>query len=428
MTTESAAEVFPYTYETQALENGLKYILIPMDTPGLVSYFSVVRTGSRDEYEPGHSGFAHLFEHMMFRGTENFPGDVYDEMVTRLGADGSAYTTDDYTCYHLTFTPGDLDRVAMLESDRFKNLQYDEREFQTETGAVYGEYRKGRTNPWSVLFEEIHDLAFDKHTYKHTTMGFEEDIKAMPTMYDYSRSFFQRYYRPENVILMIVGDIRTGQTSAVIQQYYGDWNPGYVPPPIQSEPPQEGARSKAVRYNGRTLPLLDIAYKGPEFDAERKDFAALEIIGELAFGENSEVYKRLVIQEQKVEFITAAFQKNRDPGLLHILSMIRSEEEVGYVRDLIYETLQHYKTNLVDPDELEELKSRVTYGFLMDLDTPAKVANNLARYVALSGGVGVVDVYFQQMQKITPEDLRDVARKYFTEETRNVITLRGAQQ
>ncbi len=428
MTTESKAEIFPYTYETHTLDNGLKYILIPMDTPGLVSYFSVVRTGSRDEYEPGHSGFAHLFEHMMFRGTENFPGDVYDEMVTRLGADGSAYTTDDYTCYHLTFTPDDLQRVAMLESDRFKNLKYDQREFQTETGAVYGEYRKGRTNPWSVLFEEIHDLAFDVHTYQHTTIGFEEDIKAMSTMYGYSRSFFQRYYRPENVILMIVGDIQTGKATAVIQQYYGDWNPGYVPPKIQPEPPQQGARAKSVRYNGRTLPLLDVAYKGPEFDAEKKDFAALEIIGELAFGENSDVYKRLVIQEQKVEFVTTMFQKNRDPGLLHILSMIRSEDDIEYVRNLIYETLEHYKTDLVEEKKLEELKSRVTYGFLMDLDTPAKVANNLSRYVALSGGVGVVDVYFQQMQKVTPEDLRDIAKKYFTEETRNVIVLKGAQE
>jgi len=422
------AEIFPYTYQTHTLDNGLKYIMIPMETPGLVSYFSIVRTGSRDEYEPGHSGFAHLFEHIMFRGTKNFPGDVYDEMVTRLGADGNAYTTDDYTCYHMTFTSDDLEEVAMLESDRFQNLDYDKAEFQTETGAVYGEYRKGRTNPYSVMFEEISDLAFDKHTYRHTTIGFEKDIKAMPQMYDYSKSFFRRYYRPENVVLLIVGDINTGRTSSIIQQYYGNWTPGYQSPQIQTEPPQHGARSRVVQYNGRTLPILDIAYKGPAFTADKKDFAALEVLGELAFGENSDLYKRLVIQEQKVEFVTASFQKTRDPGLLHVISMIRSEDDVDYVRQLVFDTLERYKNQPVDPEKLQELKSRETYGFLMNLDTPSNVANNLARYVALSGGVGVVDVYFQDMQRLTPEDIMQVAKKYFAEQSRNVIILEGAQE
>ncbi len=426
MVSGANAEVFPYEYETHSLENGLKYILIPMDTPDLVSCFSIVRTGSRDEYEPGHSGFAHLFEHMMFRGTKNFPGDVYDEMITRLGADGNAYTSDDYTCYHLSFTSDDLEQIMLLESDRFQNLEYSESEFKTETGAVYGEYRKGRTNPWAVLIEEVQNMAFEAHTYQHTTIGFEEDIKAMPQMYDYSKSFFQRYYRPDNVILMIVGDIETGRTAALVQQYYGAWNPGYVPPTIQPEPEQQESRSKEVSYQGRTLPLLDVAYKGPEFDAEKKDFAALQLLGELAFGENSDLYKRLVIKEQKVEFIAYDFRKNRDPGLLHIYSMIRSEDDVQYVRELIQKTLEQYRTELAEEDKLDELKSRRTYGFLMDLDTPSNVANNLARYVALSGGVEVVDVYFQQIRKTTPEDIREIAGKYFTDSRKNIILLKGA--
>lgn len=427
MSTETFAQVFPYEYQTETLDNGLTYVMIPMDSPGLVSYFTVVRTGSRDEYEPGHSGFAHLFEHMMFRGTKNYPGDVYDEMVTRIGADGNAYTTDDYTCYYMTFTSEDLEQVIMLESDRFQNLDYDEAVFQTETGAVYGEYRKGRTNPWSVLFEEIHDLAFDRHTYQHTTIGFEEDIKAMPTMYTYSQQFFDRYYRPDNVVIMVVGDIQTGQTAAYIQQYYGNWQPGYTPPKVRPEPPQQEERKSAVEYPGRTLPILDVAYKGPEFSAEKKDFAALELMADLAFGENSDLYKQLVIQEQKVEFIQPYYDKNRDPGLVHILSMIRSEDDIEYVRDLIYETLEQFKNEPVSEEALDNLQSRQTYGFLMDLNTPSNVAHNLARYVAVSGGVGVVDSYFQQMQKVTPTDIQDVTKKYFTESKRNVVVLRGAK-
>ncbi len=428
MTSNAQCGVFPYEYETRKFENGLTLYMLPMESPGLVSYFSIVRTGSRDEYEPGHSGFAHLFEHMMFRGTKNYPGDVYDEMITRLGADGNAYTTDDYTCYYMTFSADGLDRVAMLESDRFRNLEYSEEVFQTETGAVYGEYRKGRTSPWSVMFEEIQDLAFDVHTYQHTTIGFEEDIKAMPTMYEYSQSFFDRYYRPENVILLIVGDIEIAKTEEIIRKYYSDWEPGYTPPKVNSEPTQEGERTESVEYSGRTLPILDVAYKGPEFDPQEKDHAALALLGDLAFGENSDLYKRLVIQEQKVQFIAPEFSKNRDPSLLHIISMIKTEEDIGYVRDLIYETLDTYKTEPVDPETLAELQSRRKYSFLMDLDTPSNVAHGLARYLAVTGEIATVDSYYTRLASVTPGDIQQVARKYFVEASRNVVTLKGAKR
>ncbi|MFA6571295.1 MAG: pitrilysin family protein, partial [Bacteroidota bacterium] len=191
-----SGNVFPYEFKFETLDNGLKVYLIKVPSDGIVAYYTIVRTGSRDEYELGHSGFAHFFEHMMFRGTKKYPGSVYDSIVTTMGADANAYTTDDYTCYHLNFTKPDLEKVMELESDRFQNLFYEEAAFQTESGAVYGEYRKSKTNPFFLLEEKIAETAFDVHTYKHTTMGFEKDIAAMPTMYEYSRNFLKRYYRP----------------------------------------------------------------------------------------------------------------------------------------------------------------------------------------------------------------------------------------
>ena len=193
MAAPASAKVFPYPYQTHTLDNGLKVYLIPMPSQGLCAYYSVGRTGSRDEGEPGHSGFAHFFEHMMFRGTEKYPAQAYDDLVTSMGADANAYTTDDYTCYHLAFSTPDLAKVIEIESDRFQHLSYAEPDFQTESGAVYGEYRKNKTQPFGVLEEKIKDTAYDVHTYKHTTIGFEKDIAAMPTMYDYSKGFFQRF-------------------------------------------------------------------------------------------------------------------------------------------------------------------------------------------------------------------------------------------
>ncbi len=145
--TTAVKPIIPFPTETRTLANGLKVIVMPMPSDGLVAYWTVVRTGSRDEYEAGHTGFAHFFEHMMFRGTDRFPAEEYNRIVTTIGADTNAYTTDDHTAYHFTMAAEDLERVMELESDRFQNLKYAESAFQTEAGAVYGEYRKDRTEP-----------------------------------------------------------------------------------------------------------------------------------------------------------------------------------------------------------------------------------------------------------------------------------------
>lgn len=422
-----AQSIFPYKYQVERLPNGLQVITIPMESPGLVAYYSIVCTGSRDEVEPGKSGFAHFFEHMMFRGTKKYPGPVYDSLMTSIGASANAYTTDDYTAYHLNFAKEDLEKVVELESDRFQNLYYEKREFQTEAGAVYGEYRKSITSPFAVLNEKLQDLAYDVHTYKHTTIGFEADIKAMPEQFEYSKSFFARFYRPENVVLLVTGDIDPKATMKLVTKYYSRWGEGYVPPNIIPEPPQKAERSTEVAYNGKTLPIIDIAYKGDALDPANKDFIAALLLGDLAFGENSDLYKKLVINEQKVQFISSSVPMNRDLPLFEVYSMVKKLEDISYVRDEVYRTLEEFKTKLVDEKKLNDLKRRNKYGFLMGLDTPDNVAGGLARFVALTGGIEVVDLLYKQMESVTPQDIVNAAKKYFTPERRTVVVLKGAQ-
>jgi zinc protease len=422
-----AQSIFPYKYQVETLPNGLKVIMIPVESPGLVAYYSVVRTGSRDEVEPGKSGFAHFFEHMMFRGTKKFPGPVYDSLITNIGANANAYTTDDYTAYHLNFAKEDLERVIELESDRFQNLYYEKPEFQTEAGAVYGEYRKSITSPFSVLNEKVQDLAYDVHTYKHTTIGFEADIKAMPEQYEYSKSFFARFYRPENVVLVIAGDFDTKKTMKLITKYYSDWKKGYVKPEVVPEPPQKAERTAEISYKGKTLPIIDIAYKGDAFDPGSKDYAAANLLGDLAFGETSDIYKKLVINEQKVQFISASVPVNRDLPLFEIYSMVKKLEDVNSIRDDVYKTLEEFKSKPVDEKRLSDLKKRYKYGFLMGLDTPDHVAGGLTRYVAVTGGIEDVDRLYKQIDAVTPQDVMKAAQKYFTPERRTVVVLKGAQ-
>ena len=333
--TTSVTPILPYPTETRTLPNGLSVIVVPMPSDGLVAYWSIVRTGSRDEYEPGRSGFAHFFEHMMFRGTERYPADVYNRVITTIGADANAYTTDDHTAYHLAMAAEDLEQVMEIESDRFQNLSYAEGAFQTEAGAVYGEYRKTRTDPDFALYEELVGTAFERHPYGHTTMGYERDIAIMPTLFDYSREFFSRYYRPENAVLFIAGDVTPAAVFALVEKYYGGWQRGYVPPQIPTEPEQTAERRVDVRYDGQTLPILIIAYKLPVYDAADRTRVAADLFADLAFGETSEAYRRLVLDEQVVEDIDAGAAYHRDPGLLEIYARVKDPAKVDYVLGVI---------------------------------------------------------------------------------------------
>jgi zinc protease len=387
----------------------------------------VVRTGSRDEVEEGHTGFAHFFEHMMFRGTEKYPADVRERIVTGMGANTNAYTTDDLTCYYMNVASEDLAKVIELEADRFQNLSYKESVFQTEAGAVYGEYRKNRTQPFSVMNEAIQNKAFDVHTYKHTTIGFEKDIAAMPTRYEYSKQFFQRFYRPENVILLVTGDFDSKAVMAQIHQHYSGWKPGYQAPAVQAEPEQKGERSVDVAYEGRTLPVVTIAWKGPAFNASSREVAAGSLLGDLLFGETSAAYRELVLEKRLAQRVFAGFRFNRDPGLWSVSAMVTGEPNIVKVREAIDQAVARIQETPPAAKDLDDLKRRSRYGLLMGMDTPDRVAGGLARFIALSGGIEAIDALFAEMEKVTPEDIQAVARKYLVNDRRTVAILKGVQ-
>lgn len=421
----SEARLFPYPYQTHKLDNGLTVILVPMRSDNLVAYWTLVRTGSRDEYEPGHSGFAHFFEHMMFRGTERFPGSVYNAKMTEMGADGNASTWDDYTMYYSGITTADLPTVIDLESDRFQNLSYPEDAFKTESGAVYGEYRKGRTSPFAVLGEAIRAKAFTTHTYGHTTIGYERDIAAMPTMFEYSKSFFARYYRPENCVVLVVGDFDPAATLVLLRQKYGPWKPGYVPPRIPVEPEQAEERRVEVSFPGQTLPILWLSYKEDRYDPTSRGMAALALLGELAFGETSELYRKLVLEDQTVDFIAGDSSGGRDPGLFDITTQVYDAAKIPEVQAAIEATIAKLQTETLDPQRLAEIKSRSKYGFLMNLDTPTRVARSVSRVLAMTGGMEALETQFATLDAVTPEDLRDAARRFLQPQRRTVGILLG---
>jgi zinc protease len=424
---DQPSKIFPLPYDQHDFPNGLRLVTVPTDYPNVVALYIVVQTGSRNEIEPGKSGFAHFFEHMMFRGTPQFPPDKYEAIKTKAGAASNAYTSDDLTVYHTTFSKEDLDSMLMLEADRFQHLAYSEAAFKTEALAVLGEYNKNSAAPTSKIFEVMRETAYDKHTYKHTTMGFLKDIQDMPNQYEYSKTFFDRYYRPEYVTIVVVGDVKPAQVQPLVQKYWGDWKQGNWKPPIPQEPPQTGPRTAHIDWPSPTMPWVTVGYKGPAYSDTEKDSAALDVISFIGFSENSDLYQKLVIKEQKVDMLRAMNPDRVDPGLFAIFSRVKNPADMKYVEESILNTVSGFKDNLVAPDKLEAVKKRLRYQFALSLDNSDAIAQHLAGFIALKRTPETINRLYDVYASLTPEDLRAAARKYLVENNRTIVTLTAKQ-
>jgi zinc protease len=419
-------KIFPYPVNVETLENGLQIVGVPWDSPGIIAYYTVVRAGSRNEVEPGLSGFAHFFEHMMFRGTKRFSQEQYNDVVKKLGADSNAFTTTDWTCYHFVASSAALETLMDLESDRFQHLEYDEAGFQKEARAVLGEYNKNFALPIRSLQEKLFDTAFTTHPYKHTTMGFLKDIEDMPNQYEFSKKFFDRFYRPENCIVLVVGDFAWPRLVELARKYYGPWRRGTSTQEIPVEPEQKAPLEATVEWKNRTLPYLAIAWKGPAFTDRAKDLPALDLISQAAFGETSPLYRKLVLEEQRVDFIDGSASDQRDPHLFAVWTRVKKDADVAGVRDEVLRTVEELKTKPVEPARLKAIQSHLRYSLAMRLDSPGAVARTLAHFLNLTGDVESINRVYALYEQVTPEDLMALARKLFVPEHRTTATLRAA--
>jgi zinc protease len=424
----ASESIFPYKYFIDDLPNGLRLIVVPTDYPNLVAFWAVVQAGSRNEVEPGKSGFAHFFEHMMFRGTENYSNEQYNELLKNAGADANAFTSDDYTAYHITVAKEDLELIFKLEADRFRHLKYSPEDFRTEAKAVFGEYNKNSSNPVQKLFEVLQDKAFDVHPYKHTTMGFLKDIEDMPNQYEYSLQFFSRFYRPEYTTLLVVGDVKREQALALTRKYWGDWKRGSYEAQIPQEPKQTAPRTGHVEWPSDTLPWIVVSFGGPPYSDESKDMPTADIISNLFFSESSALYQKLVIQEQKVDALSPSFPDHRDPFLLSVLARVKELKDVPYVQEQILKTFETVKSEALSAKRLEDVKSNLKYSLALRMDSSEAIAETLAHYVQLRRTPESINKLFRLYDAVTVEDVRQIAKKYFIPEGRTVVTLSPAKE
>jgi zinc protease len=419
----ATAGAFPYPVEQDTLKNGLQIVFVPMETPGLAAYYTAVRTGSRNEVEPGHTGFAHFFEHMMFRGTKANPS--FDGKMADFGWHNNAYTSDDQTVYTDFGPSARLLDVIALEADRFRNLSYPEAAFRTEALAVLGEYNKSAAAPWLKLEETLVGTAFTRHTYRHTTLGFLEDIRSMPGKYAYSKKFHQRFYRPDNCIVIVAGHFDAPAVRAAIEAHYGRWTGRADQPKIPVEPPQTEERRAAVAWPSPTLPRVLFGYKVPAA-SDHRTAAALEVIDAYLFGETGTLHKALVLEQQVAEPFQSWSQPRRDPGLWAVLGTAKAPEHLPTIERALDEAIVALKATGIDAPTLGRIQSNRRARLILSLEDPEEVASTLAWRISVTGEVDAIDRFMAALDALTPEAVAEVARTVLVPAGRTIVTLQHA--
>ena len=416
---------FPYAIHQKTLANGLRIVVIPTGTPGLVALQIPVSTGSRNEVEPGKSGFAHFFEHMMFRGTRAVPKSLWNQTLKATGAAQNAFTSDDLTCYYTLCGKADLETWLRLEADRFQHLQYPESEFKDESRAVLGEYNKNSSDPFQKLTEVQREAAYAVHPYRHTTMGFLKDIEAMPDQFAYSLEFFRRWYRPDNVTVILAGDVTPGRAFPLVEKYFAGWKRRpYQAPAVPQEPAHTAPATAHVAWPTPTLPWMTVAFHTrTRFSTRDNGAVALGMAGELLFGKQSELYQRLVVREQKVDQLTARGGAGKDPGLFTIAARVRRVEDLAAVRDAILDACAQGVAVPFSGDRLEAAKNEARLAFSRSLESADSVAGVVARMACYDRDPEAVNKVPRLREALAPADLARVARETFRDEGRIITTL-----
>jgi zinc protease len=265
--------------------------------------------------------------------------------------------------------------------------------------------------------------AFTAHTYKHTTMGFIRDIEDMPNQFEYSRAFFDRWYRPEYTTLIIAGDVKPAEVIPMVEKYWSGWKRGSFNVSIPQEPPPSGPVYAHVPWPDKTLPWVTMAFHGPAFSEHSRDFAAMDALMDLNFGQTSEVYKRLVEQEQKVDQLIPYVALTQDPALVTVLARVKRMEDVLSVRDELLKAAASATATPPPAQLLADAKSNSRYGLVRSLDNTDRIASTLARFVRFSRSYQTLNNYYRTVDSLVPADLHNVAKKYLTDAGLVVTTL-----
>lgn len=413
---------FDYTMTT--LPNGLQVVFLEDHSTPIVHLSVWYHVGSKNE-KAGRTGFAHLFEHLMFKGSKNVRADQHPSWITSIGGQANASTDEDATIFWQTVPAQYLPLVLWLEADRLGSLEVSEAKFLSERDVVKEERRMRVDNvPYGGLSEVIFDKAFTTHPYKHQTIGHMKDLEAATV--DDVRGFYETFYVPNNATLTLVGDFDSKQALTLVQQYFGRIPRGKdVPRDIPKEPKPTAERRFAVTQPW-PLPAVVVGYP-ITYDGD-PDAYPLHILAKvLSDGQSSRIYRSMVYDKQ---LALAAFGEAKlieHPSLMYAVAIVapgKTNEEV--LKELTAQ-VDAMKTTPITAEELSRAKRQFARDYILGRETIQQKALHLAHAVVIHDDVKTADGEFDLFQNVTIEDVQRVARTYFTPESRFVITINPGQ-
>jgi zinc protease len=419
----SSAAVRPpkLQYQITTLPNGLTLVLSEDHSVPIVHLQLVYHVGSKNE-RPGRTGFAHLFEHLMFKGSKNVQPEAHTSMLSSVGGQSNAYTTDDETVFWETVPSQYLPLILWLEADRMATLRVDKETFTNEREVVKEERRMRVDNqPYGRLNEIIYDQAFTVHPYKHATIGSMQDLEAASA--DDVRDFYDTYYVPTNATLVLVGDFDSTQAVQMVSQYLGR-----VPRPAKAVPrdiPVEPPQTKEKRVTLREpwpLPAVVVAYHITSDG--NPDSYPLHIASKvLSDGQTSRIYKKLVYEKQMAVAAFGTANLIENPNLYYAVAIVQPGHTPEEVIDALIAELDRLKTEPITEHELQRTKNQFARDYILGRQSNQQKAGQLAHAVVIHNDIKTADGEFDIFQNITAADVQRVARTYFRPENRLVLTM-----
>jgi zinc protease len=410
----------PIAFKHTTLPNGLEVYTVEDHTTPTVAIQVWYHVGSKDDPKD-RSGFAHLFEHMMFKGNGHLTADAFDNLTENIGGENNAYTADDVTVYHEIVPSNYLNPLLWAEAERMSSLTLNDAIFNSERDVVKEEFRQRiLANPYGEFYLETEKKSFAVHPYRRPGIGSIRDLDAskLPEV----RAFHSTFYRPDNATLVVVGDFKPEELDGWITKYFGP-----VPKPTEKiprvtvkEPPRAADKRGRIYSSKAPLPAIAISYLAPSIRSE--DAPALSLVEEIfSGGDSSRLYESMVYQEQVAQNVSCDADLREDLGLLIFRAVLASGKSIADAEKSLRAQVDNVLKNGVTQAELDKAKNRLVTRKLLELETANGKASALGQAAVVYGDATRVNTDLGKVQAVTAEQIRDVLRKYIIDKKTVVL-------
>jgi zinc protease len=416
----AAASAQSFDVKTSTLKNGMKVLVQEDHSIPNATMYVFYRIGSRNE-RPGTTGLSHFFEHMMFNGAKKYGPGQFDRVMEAGGGRNNAYTNNDVTVYQDWFPASQLELIFDLEADRIQNLAFDPEIIKSERGVVASERRTSvDSNNFGLLSEQLSATAFTAHPYQWPVVGWMVDIENW-TMEDLKHHFAMGY-SPSNATMVVAGDVKAEEVFRLAQKYIEPIASHDPPPKVTTQEPEQLGERRVVVKKYAQLPILMVAYHVPQ--TASPDYYALQVLQTILFsGQSSRMYQRIVDKDQLAIAVESSMDFAFDPTLFTLVAQPKAGVQPEAVEKAIYEELDKAKAQPVTDQELEKAKNILLANFYRQMKTINGRANTLGSYEVFFGDYKKLFTAADDYSRVTKEDVRRVAQKYFSDKNRTVATL-----